>query len=188
MEVNKIIKQSVTMLQLKELEDILRSTTTIEEVENDDMELLINCINLVCNSIATDYIPLTKTKRVINVSGIIPLQGFAKEQLYKILRITDSYGQKLHFKIIAGGIVCAKGDVDITYSYFPREYTFNDTIDEFCVDLTERVVSMGVVSEYLFIRGNGDDASIWEDRFKNAMRSIMRPRREVAMPKRRWWQ
>ena len=175
------------MLQLKDIEDIMKSATTIEEVRNDDLDLLINCVNLVSNAIATDYIPLVKTKNINNATGTIDFAKIASEPIYKILRIKDRFGEKVPYKIVSDGIVCQKGDVEVVYSYFPSECGVNDIIDDFHTDLTERVFAMGVVSEFLFIRGNSDDAAIWEGRFKTAMRNIIMPRKEVVMHKRRWW-
>ncbi|MBE5734876.1 MAG: hypothetical protein E7361_00260 [Clostridiales bacterium] len=187
MEVNKILKLSATMLQMKDVEEVFRYNETIEEFQNDDLELLVSCVNLVCSAIATDYIPLTRTKVVDNNKGVVSFAEITDRQIYKVLKVLDNYGQKMPFKITSEGIECGKGNVEIIFSCFPKDYSYNDVIDDFYADLTERVVAMGVVSEYLYIRGNSDDASIWESRFKTAMRNIVRPRKEVVLHKRRWW-
>ncbi len=187
MEVNKIIKISSTMLQLKEIEEIFRNVDIINDVDNDDLELLLNCVNLVCNTIATDYINLTKSVNVDNTSGVVAWKDISENQIYKILKVKNCYGQTIPFRAISDGVECEKGNVKIIYSYFPKDYEYNTEIIEFNSSLTERIFAMGVVSEYLFIRGNSNDASIWEDRFKNAMRNVVRTQKEIVLPKRRWW-
>ncbi len=175
------------MLQLKDIEEIFRYNDKIEDFDNDDLELLVSCVNLVCNAIATDYIPLVSSRKVNNDTGCIPYNNIADRQIYKILKVLDGFGDKINYKITGEGIECAKGNCEIIYSYFPKDYSCNDRIEDFWSDLTERVFAMGVVSEYLYIRGNSDDASMWESRFKTTMRNIVRPRQEVVMHKRRWW-
>ena len=187
MEVNKILKLSATLLQLNGLDEIIDNSEFLRENDNDDLKLLMKSINLVTNLIATDYINLTKTKKVNNRSGIVKFKDLADEAIYKIIKVKNVFGENIPFKITSDGIDCLQGSVVVTYSYFPKEYSYNDNIDVFDMGLTERVVAFGVVSEYLFIKGNSDDASVWEDRFKNGMRPIVRHRHEVVMPKRRWW-
>ena len=187
MEVNKILRLSATMLQLSDIEEIFNNVNVIEDVDNEDLRLLLNCFNLVSNSIATDYINLTKSISVVNDTGLIEWSKIGDEQIYKVIKVKDSFGHKISFKITASGIVCEKGNVTVVYCYFPKEYTYNSIMNDFTNELTERIFAMGVVSEYLFIKGNSNDASIWEDRFKNAMKNVVRVRKEIILPKRRWW-
>ena len=187
MEVNKILKLCATMLQLKDLEDCMRNPEFISENDNADLTLLMDAVNLVCNTISTDYINLTKTKIVENKSGEISFAELGEDAIYKIIKVKNMFGERVLFKVTTTGIKCDTGKLSITYSYYPREYTYGEIIDVFKSEMSERVFAMGVVSEFLFIRGNADDASIWEDRFKNAMRNIVRHRQEVVLPKRRWW-
>ena len=187
MEVKQILKMCATMLQLKDIGLILDSSEYLDECENKDLNLLKDCVNLVCNTIACDYINAIKSKLIDNKTGEINFSDISEDRIYKILKVKNVYGDRVPFTITTNGIICDKGSLSITYSYFPREYGFNDQIDVFKTRITERVFAFGVCSEYLYILGNSDDASIFEDRFKNAMRNIVRKQNEIIMPKRRWW-
>ncbi len=186
-EVNKVLKLSATMLQLKDIENILSSSSQLSEVGNDDLELLLSCLNLVCEQIASDYIHLISKKNVVTTNGFIPWSAFDGIQLYKIVKVKDSKGESLNFKIVADGIVCNSDNVQVVYSYFPQEYNFNEFISDFNCSVDERILALGVCFEYLFIKGNSTDAQIWESRFTNAMKNIVAKRKEVVLPKRRWW-
>ena len=188
MKVNNILKTSAIMLQLSGVEQVLKTCDEVTEVKNKDLELLKDCVNIVCNSIATDYLPLTE-RRLIKVSNSkLKWVDLSDKQIFKILSVKDNYGCKLRYKIVGDGIeVDCSGYISIVFSYFPAEYTYNDTIDIFGCNITERVFAMGVVAEYLFIVGNSDDAVVWQDRYAKAMQSAMRNSKEVIMPKRRWW-
>ena len=187
MEVKKILKLCATLLQMKDMIEIIENSEYLNENDNEELKLLLSCINLTNNAIATDYIELTKTKLIKNSTGTISFSELSSDPIYKIIKIKNAFGEKVNFKINANELICPKGSLSITYSYFPKEYGYSDIIDEFKSKITERVFAFGVLSEYLFIKGNFDDASIWEDRFKNAMRNVVRNRHEVVMPRRRWW-
>jgi len=186
MEINKILRTSATMLQLKNIEEIFRNVDTINDVDNEDLELLLNCINLVCNTIATDYINIVDSNTVNN-TGLVKWKDISNSPIYKIIKVKNCYGQTIPFVVTQDGLECEKGTIKIIYTKFPKEYSYNEQIKEFNSLLTERIFAMGVVSEFLFIKGNSDDASVWEDRFKNSMRNIVRTQKEVKLPKRRWW-
>lgn len=187
MEVKKILKLCSSLLQLYDIEEILERADVLQDVDNDDLKLLLNCVNLINDTIATDYINLKETKIINNINGKISFLDISNKNIYKIISVKDSFGNRLNFKLEADGIDCPKGIVKVCYSYFPENVNFNDSINCYSTTLTERVFAFGVVSEYLFIKCNYDDATIWDDRFKNAMKNIVRHRREIVMPKRRWW-
>ncbi len=186
MKVNEVLRLSSIMLQLYDIEDVLKHTNILVDVDNTDLKLLLSCINLACNTIATDYINLVEKKEVVCDDGFVPFQSISDNQIYKILSVKDSFGHKIPFRISSNGIEIESGRVQIVYSYFPAEVNYNDDVANFA-GLTERVLAYGVASEYLFIKGNFDDAAIWDDRFKNALRALVRTKHEVVMPKRRWW-
>ena len=52
--------------------------------------------------------------------------------------------------------------------------------------MNKYIFAMGVFAEYLYIKGNIDDAYMWDKRFKNSMINIVRPRRNITIPERRW--
>jgi len=187
MEVKRILKLSASMLQLHDIEDIVDRVEMLEDVDNVDLKLLLNCVNLINDTIATDYINLKETLNITNISGRLKYKDLTDKHIYKIISVKDAFDNGLAFKADMNGITCPTGDIKITYSYFPKTVGFNDEINCYGCSLTERVFAFGVVSEYLFIKFNYDDAAIWDDRFKNAMKNIVRHRKEIIMPKRRWW-
>ena len=65
--------------------------------------------------------------------------------------------------------------------------TINDSVDYFG-KLSELLFAYAVTAEYLFLKGQIDDAYMWDKRFKSSILSIQRPTKNIVMPKRRWWQ
>ena len=77
------------------------------------------------------------------------------------------------------------GDYFVEYSYFPNKVSINDDIDYY-LKLNELTFAMGVVGEYYYLKGAIDDACMWDKRFKSSMFNLLRPKRSVSIPARRW--
>ena len=79
------------------------------------------------------------------------------------------------------------GVVEVEFAYQPGQVSsINETIDFSNYKLNERVLSYGVVAEYNFLYANYDDATIWDNRFKNSLSNLIRPRREIKIKQRLW--
>lgn len=189
MEIVNIIKNACVFLQKDELLDVedLGGATPSNSAQQKEIGILLRCLNLVYNQIATDYIPLLKTEKITPVNGEIVLSDLSKKIL-DIKRIEDKFGMRVNYKLYPNKIVLTiSGEVTITYSYEPEELTaLTSIMESFSEKLTERVMAYGVAMEYSFISGLHDDASIWETRFKDGLLIAARKKSEMRLPNRRW--
>ena len=46
--------------------------------------------------------------------------------------------------------------------------------------------ALGVVAEYLFIKGDIEEAYTWDKKFKQSLMGVLRFKRSLVLPKRRW--
>ncbi|MDD4110358.1 MAG: hypothetical protein PHS54_02265 [Clostridia bacterium] len=188
MEIINIIKNTCVFLQKDELLETteLGGEETSTEAQQREISLLLRCLNLVYNSIATDYIPLIKTEIIMPINGEILFTSLS-EKILDIKRIEDKYGLRLNYKLYPDRILTIDGEVTINYSYEPEELEdLTSTMESFSEKLTERVIAYGVAMEYSFISGLHDDASIWEKRFKDSLQIASRKKAEMRLPSRRW--
>lgn len=188
MEIVNIIKNACVFLQKDELLDIteLGGTSTSTTAQQKEINMLLRCLNLVYNEIATDYIPLIKTEKVASTNGEILFSSLTNKIL-DIKRIEDKYGIRVNYKLYPDKILTIDGEVCLTYSYEPEELEdLTSTMESFSEKLTERVFAYGVAMEYSFISGLHDDASIWETRFKDGLLIAVRKKSEMRLPARRW--
>lgn len=188
MEIVNIIKNACIFLQKTELLDVSElggeKTATDEQVK--DLSLLLRCLNLVYNQVATDFIPLINTEKFISTNGEILLSSFNKNIL-DVRRIEDKYGIKANYILYPDKIMTIDGEVSVTYSYEPESLeALDDEMESFSEKVTERVMSYGVAMEYSFISGLHDDAAIWETRFKDGLKIAVRKKSEMRLPPRRW--
>lgn len=190
MEVISIIKLVATYLQLDELlnDSLLGGTNETTDENLKEINLLVSCVNLCNNIVATDYIPLTRTAVISNSNGTIPISSVdnGRKTIYEILNVKNKFDESQVFKIIGNDIKTVKGFVQINYSYFPDSVDLESDINCYITKLTDRIFAYGVACEYCFIKGMYDDASIWDVRFKESMKTICRPKKNMIIPSRSW--
>ena len=160
------------------------SQVTADELTTRNINLLIRCTNLVLSEIATDFIKLKKQENVICEDNIIPYGAFS-ENVLDILKVKTQGEMPLKFKKRPDGLqVNHSGTVKVEYSYLPSSYhTLTDEIVGFDL-IPARIIAYGVASEYSFISGLTQEASLWDDRFKNAMLALTK--KSGYIPPRRW--
>ena len=53
--------------------------------------------------------------------------------------------------------------------------------------ISARILAYGVASEYCFLEMLYDDATLWENRYKNALLCAQRKKGELKLKKRGWF-
>ena len=188
MEIVNVLKNACVFLQKDELLELTEFGGETESTESQQKEIniLLRCLNLVYNQIATDYIPLIQTEKVVSINGEILFNSLSKKIL-DIKRIEDKCKLRVNYKLYPDRIKTINCEVYITYTYEPNELQeLTSTMETFSEKLTERVMAYGVAMEYSFISGLHDDASIWETRFKDGLLIASRKKSEMRLPSRRW--
>ena len=188
LEVKKILKNVATYLQLADLVDVIENSAEATNEQLEEMRLLVSCVNFVNNLIATNYLKLYKTvKKFVSSSYEITFDSIDSEPILDIVSVKDMYGDKVPFSITQNGVKTNySGYVNITYSHFPADVEENGKIMEYKTKLNERIFAYGVASEYLFIKGNIDDSSMWDTRFKRELLTLTRPGHAIKMPTRKF--
>lgn len=188
MLVKNIIKKCAEFLKLNDVIDYLNDeATTMTNDVSEDMSMLLLAVNMVNNNIASSYIDLIGTNTInCDTDVIVPFSTISTSQIIDIKSVKTSCGENVGFHILSRGVkVDNAGRFEFTYSYFPSEVTIDSNIDYY-LKINELTFALGVVGEFLFFRGDIEEASIWDKRFKQNLFNLVRPRRDVVMPKRSW--
>lgn len=187
MFVKEIIKVSAEYLDIKNLIDFIDGKVESNDEIQSDINSLVLAVNMVNSFVASSYIELINVKDVMpDKDGKINYIDIDENGVIEIKNITSNSGEKIAFKCMPSGVVLDNDTLcKIEYSYFPSRVIFEDNIDYFS-KLNKYIFAMGVVSEYLYLKGNIDDAYMWDKRFKNSIMNIVRPRRSITIPERRW--
>ena len=107
------------------------------------------------------------------------------EPIIEIKNVTNVNGSPIKYKITNAGIELKVNKAIIKYSYFPKDIVVTDDIDYY-TKINEYIMAQGVISEYLFLKGDFEESYIWDKRFKNSIISLMRPKRNIVTPAKRW--
>ena len=189
MKVKEILKNVCVYLGKEEL---LQSAffedggSELTELQSQELNKMLKCLNLVTNEIATDYLPIIKQKEVTLTGGEINVFDI-DENIHEIKSIKNKFGKNLRYKYLAGKIICLATNVVVEYSIHPEEMELDGEAESFGGRLSARVLAYGVASECCYLDMIYDDASVWENRFKNALFVNSRKKGEITLKKRGWF-
>lgn len=158
----------------------------LTQKEQSDLKKMLECLNFVIEEIASDYLPILKTKQVELNDGSMLLKDI-DNNLQEIISIKTLNGKTLRYAISDDKLICLASKVEITYKVYPKEITLLQTVESFGGRLSARVIAYGVASEYCYLEMLYDDASIWESRFKNALLIAQRKKGEIKLKRRGWF-
>ena len=182
MLVKDIVLKVCDFLEGKQLAQSIKNNQELTDEEADEVETFVKCFNLVRNEIATEMIANTKIEKVKTANGRVEFSSLSSKVI-EILAVKDQFGNNVHFDVFADHLQTNENMVEVKYNASPEELTFED---EFSSVIPERVFAYGIVREYFFLQSLYDDASAWEERFKNSMQALERRKHEIVIPRRRW--
>lgn len=187
MFVKDIIKISAEFLEQKELVNCIENNTEFSDEINEDIRLFLLAVNMVNSNIASSYIELVNSKEIMpDYDNKIYYKNLDDKGVIEIKKVRTSSGVNLDYKCMPDCIVLDNNSPCVVeYSYFPNKVNFDSDIDYF-LKLNSYIFAMGVAAEYLYIKGNIDDAYMWDKKFKNSIFNLLRPKRNITIPQRRW--
>lgn len=187
MLVKDIIKVSAEYLDIKNVVSFLDNKIENNEEVLQEINTFLLAVNMVNSGIASSYIELVSTKELQpDASNKIQYNNIDEKGVIEIRKVEDKGGRKVNFKVMPGGVLLEDNCLcNIEYSYFPSSVDLEDNIDYYS-KINKYIFAMGVSAEYLYLKGNIDDAYSWDKRFKNYMLNLNRPRRNITIPERRW--
>ena len=153
---------------------------------NDDEEVqaLLKCFHLIENEVALDYIPLRAEDTLLSPSCTAKFSELSLKPA-RIISVTDEWDNPLKFKIFPDFLKTNAGKIKILYSYLPTEKdVFGES--DFQLLLSERALSFGVCAEYCLLSGLYEQAEIWKNKYKDALKAAMRSQKSRVLSSRRW--
>lgn len=129
------------------------------------------------------YLPFRKLQVEMLVhNDRIDMISFINKPL-KILSIRDENGKKVKYKLFPTYIEVRASKVKIEYLPQIFESSYNSDLPE---RISGRVVAYGVTREYCLSQGLYEDAQIWENRYKDGVKLMLRREPCGAISARRW--
>lgn len=189
MQVKEILKITCSLLGKEELLNTVyfdEQANNLTDENTKELNKMLECLNIVNEEIALCYLPLLNQKEVTFTNGKIKISDI-DENIFSIVGIKNKLGNSLKFKYLKDEIVCLTTNAIVTYKVRPSILTLNQNAEDFSGRLTARILAYGVASEYCYAEMLYDDATIWENRFKNALLYISEKKGELNLKQRRWY-
>ncbi len=182
MLVKDIILKACIFTANDELANLVEEGGGLDEEMQNLLDKFVKCFNLVRNEIASEYEPLLKEEIVETEKGKI-LFSSLQEKVVEVVSVKDMNDNSLVFKNFDNYVEVNCPKVKIYYNAYPQTLTIDG---EFNSTLPERVYAYGTAREYYFIESLYEDASIWDERFKNSLQNLIRKKSQTIMPVGRW--
>lgn len=150
-----------------------------------DLDIFRRCLDLVVSEIASDYLPIIKTKEVKFVNFCADATS-VDASMQEIVSLKSKSGRNIPYKIIDNKIIAQTNCAVAEYKVYPQKAGLDGNCESFSGRIADRVLAYGVCMEYCFISLLYDDASIWENRFKASLLVNARKKGELTLKRRRW--
>lgn len=150
----------------------------------EEVNTLVRCFNAVENELAVDYLPLYQEDTVQTDTGAIFYTDFSRRPV-RIAEVRDENGNAVKYKIFPQYLKTQKGKTVIRYSYAPEEkFLYSDS--EYSLEIAQRLLEFGIATEYCLMRGMFEEASVWEKKYKQALKTAYKAYPSVILRSRRW--
>lgn len=187
MTVKSVLKLACYFLGLDEIAEtntFNTSGSTATTEQKKEIDTLVRCLNLVVQEIATNYVFVTNQKEISFKNGKISLNEIDENFLETIsLTVND---RKIKFKEMMNSLFANVQNAIITYRKYPETLSMDDDCPNFNCKIAEKTIAYGVAMEYSFINSLSDEATIFENRYKQDLLTSMRKNSEKKLKCRRW--
>ena len=100
--------------------------------------------------------------------------------------VYDLSNTSVQFSLDYDGIVVPRGKYKVTIACFPEDKVLEDVVDDYPMVISDKIFAYGVIAEYLLIKGDIDTASVYDLKFKQALRDAIRPRHSISLKERKF--
>lgn len=159
---------------------------TVSSDVTETLDRLLVALNLVNNTLASQYFEINSCKKISNTSGVIAYSSVSSRNIVDIKKVCSDTDVAQKFALLSDGIHTGAGNCKVYYTYLPEDVGLSDSIDYY-IKLSETTFAFGVACEYLFLIGDIENASVWDKRFKDTLFAISRPRRNFSLPVEEWY-
>lgn len=180
MTVSQIVKLCGEICQLNLSEQYFQQGDTTA-VQDPTVQKLLQCANAVLDELYSEYLFVQEKATVVAQNGFANTSHLP---IAKVLKVTDCFGKSLPFSLAEGGISVADGTVTVTYARLPQTIAWQSTVVR-PQGFSTRVLVYGIVAEFFLRCGDRDNASLWQARYMQSLKSCLK-KAVGNMPARRW--
>ncbi len=147
---------------------------------------LLRCYHLAENEVALDHFPLKETETFLPADGAVLFTRFSRAPA-DVLDVRTAGGARVAFKVYPARLVlpAGTGEVRVTYSYIPARQGVTGE-SAFGGKISARLLAYGTASQFLLAGGRFEEAALFDEKFRAAVRAAGLARRKLWVRARRW--
>lgn len=180
--VKETVLAAALMLGIRE--EVQKNLSSSANPQSPEVQLLIQCFNLVENELAVDYIPPTKEETHPVVSGRFYFENLDFEIL-RVLRVQNAAGEEVPFQIYPEYLALEENTVKLLYTYVPQAKGIKDFSD-IPFPASTHLFALGMAAEYALSTGMFEAARIYDEKYRKAIERLFCTQKSENMPSRRW--
>lgn len=184
MTVKQIIRMASKLLQKNDIVQIIDEGESANNVEKC-LEQMIDCFNSVIVELSEEYFPLKTVQTFSVVDGLISFSSFNQTPLKVVACFMDS--QEIQFGQNHLNLSVPNGEVTVVYEYQPTTLTLDDINPYDGTKISSRVIALGVARECLLRDGLYKEATVFDNRFRQAISSVMISKKSKKLRLRGWF-
>ncbi|MDE7464382.1 MAG: hypothetical protein K2M48_05065 [Clostridiales bacterium] len=195
MTVRNIAISVARLLQADDIEELLNVPDVGDDGESDeiaaataaendeDVKLLVACINAAVNDIAADGFPICVNETLAASCCVVPISAFSRSPS-TVRRVADRAGV-VTFGFDSNGVaVPHDGAYEIMYTVEPDEAGLDDEL-ELGAMCDRSMLTYMSARNYCLVTGRTDEASVWDQMYE-AHTARKRLTRRARLPERVW--
>ena len=185
MKLKEVIKNACAFLDFNDLKVAIENNN-MTEAQTAKVNKFVEYFNLVQEEIATEFLPIFHLES-INANDNLMFSSLEK-QVLDIIYIKDKNGKKMSFKVFPDCVTFKGTAKEILYSIVPQSVTLSEDILYLA---PVRVYCYAIAREHFLNEGLNDVAFMYEERFKNAINSLIEKDKSYPpiirrSPSRKW--
>ena len=145
-----------------------------------DKDLILIAYNQAIQT-ASCYYPLEYTETLSAVDGRIKYSSFTHNP-YKIIEIKGDKRAKINPTEIL-----TNGKLTVTYYYVPSANDLSEDFIFLSTPISAVTIAFGVLSEFLIYKGRFEEASMYVDKFINALKNFKIASSNMRIKAREWF-
>ncbi len=183
MKVKDVIINAIKMLGDSNFVKYLTEASNENEQYNLDKELLLLSYNQALET-AVNYSPLTYQETLLSHDGLVKYSAF-KYNPYKIVEVETEKAFQT-YEILPTRIK-TQGKITVLYVYIPTVKKYEEDFVYENSKISLNVFCYGVLSEFLIYKGRFEEATMYFDKFLNALKTIKFSKKIKKIRSRKWF-
>ncbi len=156
-----------------------------DKAQDDKIKLLVRCVNIMIAEIAQEYFPLEDETQVTAVNGSFSYADVPRRVL-RIVSVKDGDSPVRFRQRPFSCVVNKDGRLNVRYRYLPESAAIGDEC-EVDPSVSAKTLALGAAAEYCMINGMYEQSEGFAERFRQDIRTSMRPASGVSLKERGWY-